>query len=53
MGKRQGFSRGRMSKICGYSGIDLKHDDIVDAFGLLQASVVDRATAKLGAVLNG
>lgn len=30
----------------------LKHDDTVDAFGLLQASVVDRATAKLRAVLD-
>lgn len=30
----------------------LKHDDIVDAFGLLQAPVVDRATARLRAVLD-
>jgi hypothetical protein len=30
----------------------LKHDDIVDAFGLLRPPVVDRATAGLGAVLG-
>lgn len=30
----------------------LKHDDIVDAFGLLQPSIVDRATADLAAVLE-
>lgn len=30
----------------------LKHEDIVDAFGLLQTSIVDQATAKLSVVLD-